>query len=69
MKNLSMQITFILGNTNHKNNSLRKIIKCRQGKSSGFKELYAESPLEDGELLLTVEVTDLRITVNCFLMF
>lgn len=71
MKNVSMQIKFILGNASHKNNTLRirgKIIQHRQGKSSEFKELYDEPSLKDSELSVTMEVTDLGITVNCFLV-
>lgn len=70
MKNVSMQIKFILGNASHKNNPLRirgKIIQHRQGKSSEFKELYNEPFLKDSESV-TMEVTDLGVTVNCFLV-
>ena len=71
MKNLSMQIKSIQGNSGHKNNPLKitgKIIKCRQGTSREFKELCDEPSLKDGEVSVTMEVADLGITVNCFLV-
>lgn len=71
MENVSMQIKFILGNASHKNNPLRiggKIIQHRQGKSSEFKELCDEPSLKDRGLSVTMKVTDLGITVNCFLV-
>lgn len=64
-----MQIKFIQRNSHH--NPLRvtgKVIKCRQGKSQELKELYDEPSLKDGELSVTVEVADLGVTVNCFLV-
>lgn len=47
---------------------MEKSLNVGKVKNSDFKELSDELSLKDGEPSVTMEVTDLGITVNCFLV-